>query len=436
MGVASGGVPSVSPLGGLDLLGSLAETHGQTHETGALLSSTVATSGPVTLSADLSASEDWASDAIALKSNGAPPPATYVVSGTVLGSNNQPLAGAGVSAVGDGTSESAVTSSKGAYQLSLPNGTYEFTANATGYQDGYQSVPVDGANVANVEFTLAPINSKGLPGNGAIQHVVVIYLENEPITSVWATGTYERYLAAQYGNASDFFAACHPSIPNYLASTSGVDWGCGSDAYHKYSLENLPDLLQGASLTWAGYFENMSTPCDLSNNGSYVFHHNPFIYYRDIVTNSTRCDAHDLPASAWTTQLATGTLLNYSFYVPNNIDDGDTSNLSVADHWLKGFLTPLLNSSNSALKKTIAHTVFFILYDESAESDGSGYNGVKGGHVFFTAVSPYSLQSIYTSDATDYNLMSTIEWLFDLGSTGNKDGTVEFPAMESLFQFS
>ncbi|MFZ0890944.1 MAG: alkaline phosphatase family protein [Thermoplasmata archaeon] len=436
MGIASGGEPSVTPLGGLTLQDSRSETQGQTHETGALLSTTVPTPGLVSLSADLSTQEDWAANAIALKSNGAPAPSNYLASGTVFGSSNAPLAGASVSAVGGGITDTDVTNSKGAYQLSLPNGTYEFTVSATGYQDGYQSVPIQGTDVSNINFNLVPINSKELPGDGAIQHVVVIYLENEPISSVWATGTYEQSLAAEYGNATKFYAACHPSIPNYLASTSGVDWGCGSDAYHDYSLQNLPDLLQNAGLTWAGYFENMTTPCDTSNNGTtYVFHHNPFLYYRDIVNNPARCDADDLPATAWTTQVVTGTLLNYSFYVPNNYDDGDLSSLATADHWLKGFLTPLLDASNPTLKKTIAHTVFFVLYDESAESDSTGYSGIKGGHVFFTAVSPYSLGATYTPDATDYNLMSTIEWLFGLGSTENHDGTSEFPAMESLFQF-
>ncbi|MFZ3355615.1 MAG: carboxypeptidase-like regulatory domain-containing protein, partial [Thermoplasmata archaeon] len=184
MGVASGGVPSVTPLGGLDLLSSRSETHGQTHETGALLSSSAPTAGLVSLSADLSTQEDWAADAIALKSYGAPPPSTYSVNGTVFGSNNEKLAGASVSAVGDGTTTMAVTGSKGGYGLSLPNGSYQFTVSATGYQNGYQAVPVDGANISGLNFSLVPIGSKELPGDGEIQHVVVIYLENEPISSV------------------------------------------------------------------------------------------------------------------------------------------------------------------------------------------------------------------------------------------------------------
>jgi len=439
LGISVTGNPSVTAPAGLAIIADRTETAGATQQTGAVLATPAPTSGDLTLTARISTNEYWAADAIAIKPAVGSSPPGYPVSGAILSSKGPALGGAMVSTEWNGTPVTGFSGPQGSYQISLPNGTYVVTVTAAGFLNATQSVTVSGTPQSGVNFTLMPVPSGTLPGNGTVQHAVVIYLENEPIANVWALGPYERYLASQYSNASQFYGACHPSVPNYLASTAGVDYGCGSDAYHKYSIRNLPDLLEERGLSWAGYFENMSSPCDLSNNQTYVIHHNPFLYYSDIVRNATnpdRCSLHDLPGSDWGRQLATETLLNYSFYAPNTRDSGENSTVTFADQWLKGFLTPLINATNPALEETMNHTVFFILYDESKTSDTSGFDGTKGGHVFFVAVSPFSHQIVYSSDASDYSLLSTIEWLFGLGSTGHKDGTSQFPAMKSLFQFA
>ncbi len=436
LGIAATGLPTVTPEGGLSSGSYLTSSEGSTHQMGAVLSTNAPSAGELNLSAQISSDEGLAADAIGLKSSGQHAPLTYPVSGTVTNTKSKDLVGATVSTEVKGVPATAITNSEGAYQLSLPNGTYTLMATALQYYSENRSVTVAGAAKTGINFALKPDPTNGLPGGGVVQHVVVIYLENQPLSSVLASAPYERYLAFTFGEATEFYGSCHPSIPNYLASTSGVDYGCGSDAYHQYALTNVGDLLQAANLTWAGYFENMPKPCDTSNSGSYVVHHNPFVFYDDIVSNTTRCDTHDLPSTDWKSQLATGTLLNYSFYVPNNRDDGDTTSLTFADNWLKGFLAPILNSSTPTMEKTLAHTAFFILYDESDTKDTSGYSGVMGGHVYSVLVSPFSHGTQYSLDATEYNLLSTIEWLFGLGSTGNNDGTATFPAMTSLFQFS
>jgi hypothetical protein len=305
--------------------------------------------------------------------------------------------------------------------------------------------------VASVTVALAGGQSGGGPppppppppppaDHGAIQHVVTIIMENQPLSAVLQSGPYERYLWGTYGNATNYYSACHFSAPNYLALTSGETYQCGSDRYTTYATTEVGDLLEARHLTWAGYFETMPRACDTSNDGEYVVHHNPFIYYTDVVNNKTRCDAHDLPSSAWTSQVASGTLLNYSFYVPNNIDDGDNSSIATADSWLNKTLSPILNTTDPTLARTVAHTVFFILYDESALSDTSGYTagGTKldGGHIYCVAVSPFTRATTDRTDSSHFDELSTVEWLLGLDPTGNEDGTSAFPAMKALFDFN
>jgi hypothetical protein len=283
-----------------------------------------------------------------------------------------------------------------------------------------------------------------------IQHVITIVFENANISDVLSHGPFERYLAQKYAFASNYYGVCHPSASNYLAMTSGRSWECGNDTYNVYSTKNVADLLETTGQTWAAYMETMPTPCNTtSNTTSYVVHHNPFVFYSDIVGNQSRCDEHDLPLTAFAPAVADGTLPNYVYISPNSADDGESTNVSFSDNWLKGFLSPLLNDS------FFDKSVIFIAYDE-ANGDSSGYSSggvvnpwclanyhealsVCGGHIYFTAVSPFVKQNYnYTADATDYNLLSTVEWLLGLGSTGNNDSAAfgPFEPMEAMFNVS
>jgi len=436
LGVASTGGPTLTPGTGMTAVDQLTETAGSVNQMGGTLSATSSSTTLTTLATRLSTVESWAAAGVAVESLQGPPPTTYPVKGTVLNPNDQTIGGATLIAIDGGTKVETSSSHNGSFFLSLHNGSYLLSAGSPGYLNDSLNLTVRGSPVSGVNLTLPWASGPPLPGNGTIQHVVVIMMENQPLSTVLRTGPYERYLDARYGNATRFYSACHPSVPNYLAATSGDPFQCGTDAYRVHTTTNLPDLLQARNLTWAGYFENMTGPCSLSNNVTYVEHHNPFLYYADVIDNASRCRAHDLPATSWKQQVGSGTLLNYSFYVPNNRNDAENTSVPFADAWLKGFLSPLLNSTSTPLKQTIAHTAFFILYDESKLSDGSGYNGTNGGHVYGVVVSPYSRGVTFTNDTTDYNLLSTIEWLFGLGVTGHYDGTSKFPAMKAIFNFS
>ncbi len=302
----------------------------------------------------------------------------------------------------------------------------------SGYTVGQATgAPRPGATTTGPSRSGDAANTTGFPT--PIRHVVVIPFENADISTVLQDGPFFRYLAEHYAVASNYYAICHPSAPNYLALTSGKTWQCGSDGYQVYNSTNIGILLQSAGLSWAAYMDSMPIACDTNNAYPYMVKHDPFVYYQDIVGNTSLCDTHVLPLSAWNETVANGTIPNFSFITPNMLNDGHDTSVSYADHWLRGFLGPDLNAT------WMNDTVIFITFDEGylpgGAPDDSGYNGTAGGHVYFAAISPFvPTNSTYLPDASHYNLLSTIEWLLGLPSTGHNDSAA-FPAMKSLFDF-
>jgi hypothetical protein len=269
-------------------------------------------------------------------------------------------------------------------------------------------------------------SASGFPTS--IRHVITVLLENENSTFVVQNAPFEKYLTAKYGFASSYYSVCHPSNPNYLAITSGSSWECGSDNYTVYPVSNIADLVQGAGLTWGAYMESMPKPCDTGNTALYAVRHNPFVSYSDIVDNASRCNSHVLNFTAWDSAVTNDAVPNYAFITPNILDDGHNTNVSYADSWLKGWLSPLLNDSFAR------STVFFIVYDESA-GDNTGYDGLVGGKVYFAAVGPaVRANSTISINTSHYNLLTTTEWLLGLGNLGRNDSGTSFPPMTSLFQ--
>jgi phosphatidylinositol-3-phosphatase len=274
----------------------------------------------------------------------------------------------------------------------------------------------------------------GVPPN-LISHVVLIPMENHALYQVVQSGPYEGYLAAKYSRATSYYALCHPSVPNYIAMTSGALYQCGTDNYNTYGTTNIADLLEKAGMTWGSYLENMPTACNLTSSGSFTVHHDPFVYYSDVVQNASRCSSHVLNSRAFSSSIVNGSLPSFSMYTPNMTNDCHNSGISTCDAWLKGFLGPILNATGSAERKLVNHTIFFVTYDESQANDTTGVGGAGGGHLYFVAISPWSLGLQYGANATHYNLLTTLEWLLGLNTCGNHDGTSASPAMKSLFAF-
>ncbi|HYM66840.1 MAG TPA: alkaline phosphatase family protein, partial [Patescibacteria group bacterium] len=72
---------------------------------------------------------------------------------------------------------------------------------------------------------------------------------------------YIANLAGQYGLATNYHGVSHPSLPNYLALTSGSTWGIADDGYHQLPAGGLGSQLTAAGIDWRAYMEGMTNGC-------------------------------------------------------------------------------------------------------------------------------------------------------------------------------
>src|SRR3989475_11418276 len=91
----------------------------------------------------------------------------------------------------------------------------------------------------------------------APKHVFVIVLENTP----YQLAMRQRYiagLARQYAVATNYSEISNPSLPNYLAMTSGSTWGISDDEFHTLPATRLGKQLSAAGASSEAYLEGFN----------------------------------------------------------------------------------------------------------------------------------------------------------------------------------
>src|SRR5260370_1077466 len=114
--------------------------------------------------------------------------------------------------------------------------------------------------------------------HGVARHVFLIVMENQSASEALA-GQFTASLAVKYGVANDYHAITHPSVPNYLALTSGSTWGVTDDSYHALPKQDLGTQLTSAGVTWRAYMEGLGDGGCLNSPVPYDPGHNPFAFY-------------------------------------------------------------------------------------------------------------------------------------------------------------
>ena len=100
-------------------------------------------------------------------------------------------------------------------------------------------------------------------------------------------------LASRYALASNYHAISRPSLPNYLAMTSGSTWGIADDGYHALPATGLGAQLTTAGIPWRAYMEGMTAAGCMRSPYPYALKHNPFAYYGGCTENVVGLDALD-----------------------------------------------------------------------------------------------------------------------------------------------
>jgi hypothetical protein len=241
-------------------------------------------------------------------------------------------------------------------------------------------------------------------------HVFLIMMENKTYDEV-LQADYMASLASQYAVATNYHAVTHPSLPNYLALTSGSTWGITDDNYHTLSSgEDVGSELTSASIPWRAYMEDMSDGC-FDSPPPYALKHNPFAYY------GGQCPSNVVPLSQLTTDLAADTP-NFVWITPNLCNDGHDCSISTTDRWLSDIVPKITESA--AWKED---GVLFIVWDEDDKKTGSN-------RVALIVVAP-NLKSHQTDAYYDhYSLLATVQDRLGIKRLGE---TVNAQAIQDLF---
>lgn len=232
-----------------------------------------------------------------------------------------------------------------------------------------------------------------------VAHVVLVVEENHSYSDVIGNSAmpYFNSLASQYGLATEYFANAHPSLPNYLALTTGQTETFDDNFAGTITDDNVVRELVKAGKTWKAYVESIPFAGYLGGDtGLYLRHHVPFTYYSDI-QNDTAQAGNIVDFGQFSADLASDSLPQYSFIVPNIMDDAHDGTLAQADSWLQANIAPLL--ANSAFQ---ASGLLVITFDEGDQADTDH----GGGHVATLIVSPQSKKGFQST--TTYQHPSTL----------------------------
>lgn len=185
---------------------------------------------------------------------------------------------------------------------------------------------------------------------GTLQHVVVIVMENKPSSRILGSGDapYLNDLAKRGAVPTDYSAIRHPSLPNYLAMTSGTTGGvttdCGPDACGR-SVRTIASEVTASGRTWRMYAESMPAPCTMRNAGRYAVRHNPFLYDPAVTRDAAGCRQHDVPYTRLVADLTAGALPDLAFVSPDLCDDMHDCDVRTGDAWLSREVPRILGTS-------------------------------------------------------------------------------------------
>ncbi len=235
--------------------------------------------------------------------------------------------------------------------------------------------------------------------------VFVVLEENHSFSEVIGNSAmpYLNGLASKYALATQYFADAHPSISNYFMLTVGRFETNSNDFTGVVSDDNVVRELLKANKTWRSYAESLPSVGYTGGDAyPYFKHHNPFVYLSDVI--GTPQASSVVPFSHFSSDLASNNLPDFSFIIPNVLNDAHDGSLSAADQWLGSNIDPLTKSSVFQ-----SGGVLIIVFDEGDITDLSH----GGGHVPFIIVgsqvkSGFRSSNFYQHQSTLRLVLSTL----------------------------
>jgi len=338
------------------------------------------------------------------------------------------------------------------------------------------TIRVQHAPIAQQQATTTSSSRAARP---AVGHVFVVNIENKGFRTTWGRHSAAPYLArtlrAKGVLLTRYYGTAHHSLGNYLAQISGqgpdlaIQHDCrvftrfketrsvtepdqvvGNGCVYPKKVDTLPRQLTAAGLGWRGYLQDMARPCQhpalgardhwqkATSTSQYATRHNPFVYFRSIISRPSYCKAHVKPLTALAHDLKkASTTRSLSYVTPDlchdahdaHCADGGPGGLRAANAWFKTWIPRVLHSP--AFQKD---GVLVITADESegvqdsraccGEGPGPnagrpGIDGPGGGRLGALVISRFVTPGTATKRAYNhYSLLGSIEDLFGLPRLG------------------
>jgi phosphatidylinositol-3-phosphatase len=260
---------------------------------------------------------------------------------------------------------------------------------------------------------LAAPPARALPSSPS-SHVAVIAMENKEASDVVGTSSspYVTSLAHRYATATRSYAIRHPSLPNYLALTSGATQGVTDDCTDCHvAARNIVDQLEAARISWKAYMEDLPAPCSpVAGAGGYAKKHDPFMYYDDIARNPRRC-RNVVGFDRLASDLRRGTLPTFAFISPNLCHDTHDCSVATGDRFLAGLVPRLLREAGP-------HGFVVLTWDEGASDQGCCVDA-HGGRIATIVAGPDVRRHGHGDRAVDhYGVLRTVEHALGLRPLG------------------
>ena len=235
-------------------------------------------------------------------------------------------------------------------------------------------------------------------------------MENRDYASVIGASDapYENALASKCALLSNYHSISTPSLPNYVAATSGSTQGIGDNdppSAHPLGVASLFSQVKAAGKQWRSYQESAPGNCSSATTSLYAVKHDPAPYYTNIAGD---CANWDVPMGTtsggnFLTALNAGALPAFTFITPNLCNDTHDCSVSTGDQWLASWVPKILDGPNYRA----GNTAVFLIWDE----------GNAGDRVPAIVVSPYTRVGLTTATRFDhYSLLKTTEQLLGIAT--------------------
>ncbi len=263
------------------------------------------------------------------------------------------------------------------------------------------------------------------------KHVVLVMEENQSYdtvvgnTSVWPN---LNNLIGSGALPTNYYANSHPSIGNYFMLTTGQLLTTDDSSTTVWNVDNIARRMLAAGVSFRIYAEGITQGYVGGNTGLYLIRHNPFAMLSDVASNSQVANATIWPFSQFATDLANGTLPEFSYVVPDVDDDAHNGTPQQADSWLQtNVVVPL---SNSSAFQSGGDGLLIVDFDEALDSDTT--NG--GGHVAPVLWGPNVKVGYEQTSTTLYQHQSMLRTMMEALQLTNPPGAAaSAPSMAEFF---